>query len=81
MTSTNSSSKFLAVLKNNFRRHAALFAVFQAFNIAASVFFIFFNSSYYNRDKILKNITDEFSSEVFPFVAAVLGFEAFILAV
>lgn len=80
MTSTNSSSKLLAVLKNNFRRYAALFAVFQVFNIAASLFNVFYNFSYYNDDNILRNVTKEFSSEVLPFFAAVLGFEAFILA-
>ncbi|MDE6412438.1 MAG: hypothetical protein K2K42_00870, partial [Eubacterium sp.] len=80
MTSTNSSSKFISVLKNNFRRYAALFAVFQVFNIAASFFNIFYNFSYYNDDNIMRNVTKEFSSEALPFCAAILGFEAFILA-
>ena len=79
MTSTNSSSKLLAVLKNNFRRYAALFAVFQILVAGVTVFCIFNNASDYNESNVLKNITPEYSSMAFPLIAAVLGIEAFIL--
>lgn len=79
MTSTNSSSNFLSTLKNNFRRNAALFAVFQVLIIAVFILHITNENRYYKNYG--GDVTDVFASSALSFVAAVLGFEAIILAV
>ncbi|MDE6110279.1 MAG: hypothetical protein K2F65_00030, partial [Eubacterium sp.] len=81
MISINSSSNFLSTLKNNFRRHAALFAVFQIFVAFISIFHIVSEYEYYKDYTYSSNITKLFSDQSLTFIAVVLGFEAFILAV
>lgn len=80
MTSTSSSGNFLSALKNNFRRYAALFAVFQFFAVLMSVLHINYNYSYYIEQAKINDITKAFSSQCIPVFTVFCGIEAMILA-
>lgn len=80
MISINSSNNFSAVLKNNFRRYAALFIVFQIFAVLFSGFLIsFYADSYDGSYNSTNNITNTFSDICMPLFAFFCSIEAFIL--
>lgn len=80
MISINSSNNFSAVLKNNFRRYAALFIVFQIFAVLFSGFLIsFYADSYDGSYNSTNNITNTFSDICIPLFAFFCSIEAFIL--
>ncbi|MDE5995884.1 MAG: hypothetical protein K2G56_03095, partial [Eubacterium sp.] len=79
MISINSSSNFLSALKNNFRRHIAIFSVFQIFAVSVSVFHIFSEFEYYKDYTYSSDLTKLFSEQSLTFIAVVLSLEAFIL--
>lgn len=80
MISINSSNNFSAVLKNNFRRYAALFIVFQIFAVLFSGFLIsFYADSYDGSHNSTNNITNTFSDICMPLFAFFCSIEAFIL--
>ncbi len=80
MISINSSNNFSTVLKNNFRRYAALFIVFQIFAVLFSGFLIsFYADSYDGSYNSTNNITNTFSDICMPLFAFFCSIEAFIL--
>lgn len=80
MISINSSNNFSAVLKNNFRRYAALFIVFQIFAVLFSGLLIsFYADSYDGSYNSTNNITNTFSDICMPLFAFFCSIEAFIL--
>lgn len=80
MISINSSNNFSAVLKNSFRRYAALFIVFQIFAVLFSGFLIsFYADSYDGSYNSTNNITNTFSDICMPLFAFFCSIEAFIL--
>lgn len=80
MISINSSNNFSTVLKNNFRRYAALFIVFQIFAVLFSGLLIsFYADSYDGSYNSTNNITNTFSDICMPLFAFFCSIEAFIL--
>ena len=77
MTSTNSSSNFFKTLKNNFRRHAALFTTFQIIAFIFSVLLILFQLDY--TPEAIEDVTESFSYEYINVFAAFCMIELFIL--
>ncbi|MBD5082914.1 MAG: hypothetical protein HDT34_01900 [Clostridiales bacterium] len=76
MTSTNSSSNFFKTLKNNFRRHAALFTTFQIIAFLFSVLIILFQLDY--TPEAIEDVTESFSYECINVFAAFCMIELFI---
>lgn len=82
MISINSSGDFLSALKNNFRRYAVLFAVFQLFAMLLSVLLISLSADYFIADNFsdeIMNITDAFSDQSLTLFSLFCSIEAFVL--
>lgn len=79
MISINSSNNFLSSLKYNFRRHLAIFSVFQILIIVVSAFIVIDNSEYHNKFNPTE-LTDFFAEQGLPCITAVLCLEAVILS-